>query len=346
MAGRVTLRDIGKVAGVHHTTVSLALRNHPSLPEQTKLRIRQIAEEMGYRPDPALAALNAHKTSRARGIATAKLAMVVNIPEIEDEDYRPDFFRRTLQGAQARALTHGYEIDIFNMAKESLSSARLETVLSTRSISGVILTYFRDTTDIAFDWSKFSAVKIEHLPENTKLNVVCSNQMHATELALTKLKERGYKRPAAILNTLTDLKLGHYYSAGFGGFIDLFEEEDRLHPLYFDDVEDLKRKLPQFLEATKPDSIVSDYNHVVAELCEGIGYRVPEELGIASLSLPGGSTRFSGVLPAYERVGELAVDVVAQMLRVNERGIPEHCFHTLVDGSWSEGDSLPSRRAT
>ena len=32
---RVTLADIAKQANVHVTTVSLALRNHPRLPEKT-----------------------------------------------------------------------------------------------------------------------------------------------------------------------------------------------------------------------------------------------------------------------------------------------------------------------
>src|SRR5690606_18100520 len=54
---RVTLSDIAKQAEVHVTTVSLALRNHPRLPERTRKRIQKIAEELGYQPDPVLQAL-------------------------------------------------------------------------------------------------------------------------------------------------------------------------------------------------------------------------------------------------------------------------------------------------
>ena len=38
---RVTLSDIAKKAGVHVTTVSLAMRNHPRLPETTRQRIQE-----------------------------------------------------------------------------------------------------------------------------------------------------------------------------------------------------------------------------------------------------------------------------------------------------------------
>ena len=54
---RVTLADIAKRADVHVTTVSLAMRNHPRLPEETRKRIQALAEEMGYRPDPMMRAL-------------------------------------------------------------------------------------------------------------------------------------------------------------------------------------------------------------------------------------------------------------------------------------------------
>jgi len=37
---RVTLADIARKAGVHVTTVSLAMRNHPRLPEKTRQRIQ------------------------------------------------------------------------------------------------------------------------------------------------------------------------------------------------------------------------------------------------------------------------------------------------------------------
>lgn len=340
MAKRVTLRDIGKVAEVHHTTVSLALRNHPSLPEQTRKRIRRIAEELGYRPDPVLSALNAYKTSRMREVPVAKIAVVINVPDLGDPNFESDYFSRTLDGARRRALTYGYDLDVFNIAEESLSAARLETVLKTRSIQGMILAYFRDSGSMDLNWDDFSAVKIEHLPHEPALNVVCSSQMQAAELSLAKLKERGYRRVAAVLNTMTDLKLGHYYSAGFKAFNDIFPPEDRIPPLYFDEYEDLAAKLPEFLRRHRPDALISDWNQAVVDLCKANGYDVPRDLGFASLSLHRGKASMSGVLPSYERVGELAVDIVAQMLRSNERGLPDQAYHVFVDGAWEEGETL------
>ena len=54
---RVTLADIARVCSVHVTTVSLALRNSPRLPAETRERIQSTARRLGYTPDPWLRAL-------------------------------------------------------------------------------------------------------------------------------------------------------------------------------------------------------------------------------------------------------------------------------------------------
>ncbi len=47
----VTIKDIAKVAGVAHSTVSRALNDSKSISDETKVRIRDIANELGYTPN-------------------------------------------------------------------------------------------------------------------------------------------------------------------------------------------------------------------------------------------------------------------------------------------------------
>ena len=62
VARRVTQREIAHAAGLHFSTVSLALRNSPLLPLATRKKVKQIAQSLQYQPDPMLAALNAYRT--------------------------------------------------------------------------------------------------------------------------------------------------------------------------------------------------------------------------------------------------------------------------------------------
>ena len=67
MNPRVTLRDIAQAAGVHYSTVSIALRDHPRISAPVRRKIKAIAQRMGYTPDPALAALNAYRKTKQIG---------------------------------------------------------------------------------------------------------------------------------------------------------------------------------------------------------------------------------------------------------------------------------------
>ncbi|WP_311198858.1 LacI family DNA-binding transcriptional regulator [Paenibacillus hexagrammi] len=47
----VTIKDIARLVGVSHTTVSRALNDSPLINEETKERIRTMAQQMGYSPN-------------------------------------------------------------------------------------------------------------------------------------------------------------------------------------------------------------------------------------------------------------------------------------------------------
>ena len=51
---RLSMRDLGLIAGVSAMTVSKALRNLPKVAPETRRRILRMARAEGYRPDPEL----------------------------------------------------------------------------------------------------------------------------------------------------------------------------------------------------------------------------------------------------------------------------------------------------
>jgi DNA-binding LacI/PurR family transcriptional regulator len=58
----IRLKDIAERAGVTATTVSKVLRDAPDISAETKARIRQIAESLGYVPDSGAQSLRSKKT--------------------------------------------------------------------------------------------------------------------------------------------------------------------------------------------------------------------------------------------------------------------------------------------
>jgi DNA-binding LacI/PurR family transcriptional regulator len=53
MTERVSIRDVAREAGVSVTTVSHALNGKGRLNVDTRRRVREVADRLGYRPNPA-----------------------------------------------------------------------------------------------------------------------------------------------------------------------------------------------------------------------------------------------------------------------------------------------------
>jgi DNA-binding LacI/PurR family transcriptional regulator len=60
--GRISIKDVAREAGVSVTTVSHALNDKGRLNPDTRARVREVAERLGYKPNPAARSLVSGKT--------------------------------------------------------------------------------------------------------------------------------------------------------------------------------------------------------------------------------------------------------------------------------------------
>ena len=93
----VTLKDIAKEVGLSVTTVSRALNDYPDVSPQTKERIRQAAQEMGYHPHTIARKLQKRRTDTigfvipAAGPRFSDPFFIQLITGIGDESARQEF---------------------------------------------------------------------------------------------------------------------------------------------------------------------------------------------------------------------------------------------------------------
>jgi DNA-binding LacI/PurR family transcriptional regulator len=71
MMGRVSIRDVAREAGVSVTTVSHALNGKGRLHPSTRQRVREVADRLGYRPNPA-----------ARSLVSGRTGLIAAIPSL------------------------------------------------------------------------------------------------------------------------------------------------------------------------------------------------------------------------------------------------------------------------
>jgi len=334
----ITMSDIARAAGVHVTTVSLALRNNPRLPETTRKRIQSLAEKLGYRPDPLLRALVAYRTTKSPRRNPPTIAYVTNWNTRmgwKQTTAHPDFY----EGAGEKARELGYNLEHFWMREPGLTHGRLSRILLSRGITGLIIaSHVREIdTDLHFDWSQFSAVKIDYFPHRPVIANVTNNQLHIIRLAMQRAQAMGYRRIGFVMDEGWDITVDHLWSAGFLWEQQKVPAKDRIPPFLFP----CKDTLEEWVRRHKPELIISKAEFVLPTL-EKMGLHVPRDMAFVDVFLEDTTGKTAGVRQNHKVVGAHAVAMLDGLLQHNIRGIPEIPTTTFVEGTWFDGASCPA----
>lgn len=123
----VTMQDIARAAGVSQSTVSRVLNDAPTsvpIAVETRERVREVAERLGYRPNPLARGL--------RGARTMLLGVIVR--EIMDP-----FFSMAIEAISGEALARGYNVVLGIAHSKADEAIALRAVLETRHCDAILL---------------------------------------------------------------------------------------------------------------------------------------------------------------------------------------------------------------
>ena len=352
---RTTLADIAKAAGVHVTTVSLALRNHPRLPLSTRERLQEMARKMGYAPDPLLRALVAYRGRNMERRSPCTLAYVTNWDSAwgwKKVTAHPDFY----DGARRMAEELGYKLEHFWMREPGLTHGRLSSILAARGINGVIIASHQRQVDdsLHFDWSRFSAVKIDYFPHKPELHNVTNDQCSIIRLAMQRVIAAGHRRIGFVMHRGWNYSVDHLWSAGFLCEQADLPARDQIPMLLFPDAEPIEdwmneskidvivplNRLKEWIRRYEPEVIISKASFVLPRLAE-LRLQVPRDIAFVDVFLDTFDGWAAGVRQNHETVGELAVEILAGQLHHNKFGVPAIPTTTLIEGTWFDGASCP-----
>lgn len=356
-ARRVTLADVARAAGVHVTTVSLALRNHPRLPEATRQRLKDLAGKMGYSPDPWMRALVSYRSKLAGPRTHPTIAYVTNWNTRwgwKQVTAHPDFFK----GAQTKAEELGFRLDHFWMREPGLTHGRLSRIFEARGINGLIIaSHVREIDEaLQFDWARFSAVKIDYFPHEPALHNVTNNQCDIVRLAMRRVFAAGYRRVGFVMHRGWDHSVDHLWTAGFLCEQQHASERDRVPMHLFPDAEPVEawfneskadvmpepQAFATWFNQHRPEVVIGKASFVLPRLAE-MGLRVPEDVAFVDVFLEKTDGEIAGVRQNHDTVGEIAVEILAGQLQHNKLGVPTIPTTTFVEGTWFDGKTLPPR---
>jgi len=119
-----TLAEVAQAAGVHPSTVSRALGAGTGIAAATVVRVRAVADELGYRPDPAASSLRTRRSGLV-GVLVPRLTDIV--------------LATIYEGLDAVAAEAGYQTFVANTSDVPEVRRRRLAALLDRRVDGVVL---------------------------------------------------------------------------------------------------------------------------------------------------------------------------------------------------------------
>lgn len=336
---RVTMREIAGKLGLHHTTVSLAMRDSPLLRPETKERIKDAAAKLGYRPDPMLAALNVYRQSRSPASFQAVIGWVDNWKGAAGKLLKVPTYKAYYEGARARAAELGYTVEIFRMHDKGMNPQRMQQILKARNVGGVLIApQERPGNHLGLDYADLSALAFGFSSQPWNLNLITARHEQIMDLIVENIYRLGYRRPGYCVLPESDPGSNYTWVSRWNYFIGTHEGMAMLPRVDSFD----RASIGRWIEENKPDVVVG-FGDMLAKV-ESLGYSVPRDLGFVSIATTPGVTRVSGVDQNDFLIGRTAVDVMVGMIHRNDKGLPKVPIRTFVDCTWNPGDTLREQR--
>jgi len=120
---RLTIAEVAQEAGVSSQTVSRVINERPDVAPETRERVKQVINQLGYQPS-AIARSLASQRTRTLGLITA--------------DFSDYFFTQVIAGAEVEARKHGYFFMLGSTERNPQDEPEYIRLLTERHVAGIL----------------------------------------------------------------------------------------------------------------------------------------------------------------------------------------------------------------
>jgi LacI family transcriptional regulator len=275
---KVSLKDLAEKLGVSLSTVSKALKDSYEISADTKKRVLQMADQMGYRVNPYASYLRQQKSRT--------VAMVV--PELNN-----NFFVQAISGAEVVAREQDYHVLIYVTHENAALEERILKHLQNGRVDGVILSLAATTKTYApvseLMQCGVPVVFFDRICHEIETAKITTDDFASSFAATEHLIRRGC-RDIAFLSLSETLSIDNKRKQGYLEALhkhNLPVEQARILTCSGDEKANY-RKIKQLLTSeAPPDGLFASVEKLALtsyEVCHDLGRKIPEEMKILCFS--------------------------------------------------------------
>jgi len=327
MKKKLTLEEIGRLAGVSRSTVSRVINAQPDVKNHIRERVLNVIKETGYIPNLA-----------ARSLAMQRSGILgLVIPRSVATLFGDPYFSRLTQGIAQACYSQGYMLSLFLFYSKEDEQLALPHIVQSSYLDGVIVQATTDSDPVIPHLYKSSMpfLVIGRLNQmNADISYIDVDNLSGAYTATTHLINLGYQRIAHITGVL-DNRPALDRKAGYEKALrehDLPIDQSLIVEGYF--TEDGGYSSIEKLLPYKPDSIFVASDMMAFGAVRAIkdsGLNVPDDIAVVGFDDLPPSRRSNPLLTTVRqpilRFGARAVEVLIEIITDGNR--PPH--QTLFD---------------
>ncbi|MDX2109573.1 MAG: LacI family DNA-binding transcriptional regulator [Verrucomicrobiota bacterium] len=343
---RITLKQVAERAGISVAAVSQALRSTGNVSDKTRHRVRQIADEMGYIPNPILASLGAQHFRT--GTESVLIPMTLILPAIGPF---PNMLKSeydsmvALHGAYARKL--GYALHGLSQSQVT-DWALLARTLYHRGVSGVVLVpRVGRLPNLSDEWNRFALVVVGNNPVYRRFHPVYVDHYDLIHRAWQEAKALGYKRIGwAIMRHEPEVHDDTVRRAAAEACVAAMPAHQRVPVLWDFEINDRESVLAWYRQY-KPEVVIGFHIGLAWGLLDH-GICIPKDVAFINLhnlnprdTINGLS--IAGMTEMDHQLIPFAIDHMDQLIRHRMYGFNSLPRKVLLNADWEHGDTCPPK---
>lgn len=195
--------DIAKALNVSRVTVSKALRDHPDISQEMKLKVREAVEHLGYIPNQIARQLNAKRT----------YTVGIVVPDLEN-----NFFSYMVDAMVDYATTQKYHVLLtVSREKQQIEKENIENLIGMR-VDGLLVCLSQETTEDGIfrmaEKRNIPLVFFDRAFDNLPFSRVIFDDKAGAEDAVNQVIQQGYTRIAHFAG-YSGTSIGRRRSSGY-----------------------------------------------------------------------------------------------------------------------------------